>query len=220
LLSINWGFYIWAVQENHIVDASLGYFITPLINILLGMIFLRERLRRIQIIAVILAAIGVTYFTIQFGSFPVIALILALSFGLYGLIRKKAPLNSTNGLSLETLMLFLPAAAYIVFLQSNSRGHWGQGSLTNTIFLSFAGVVTTIPLLLFGAAARRVTLVSLGIMQYVSPSLQFIMGVLVYHEPFSRQRLIGFGIIWIASILYAVDSVLGSLKKKPAVSQR
>lgn len=219
LLGINWGLYIWAVQANRIVDASLGYFITPLINIALGLVVLKEKLRTFQVFAVILAAVGVMYFTVQFGSLPFIALALAFSFGLYGLIRKKAPLNSLDGLSLETLTLFLPALSYLVFLQSSGKGHWAHDPLMNTMLLTLSGAVTAIPLLLFGASARRVTLASVGIMQYLSPSLQFLIGVLIYHEPFSIQRLIGFIIIWIASLLYTIDSVRFSLKTGQATIQ-
>lgn len=213
LLSINWSLYIWSVQINRVLDASLGYFITPLVNIVLGLLFLKERLNRAQTISVLLASTGVVYLTIQFGTIPWIALILALSFGFYGLIRKKASFNSVDGLSIETLMLFLPALGYLIFLQHNSQGHWIQGSVTTTLLLTAAGITTSLPLLLFGSAARRVTLTSIGIMQYLSPTLQFLIGLWVFGEPFSLYRLIGFVFIWAASSIYIFDSFKGHITK-------
>ncbi|MBN1478878.1 EamA family transporter RarD [candidate division KSB1 bacterium] len=207
LISFNWLTYIWAVNNGFIVEASLGYFINPLINVLLGVLFLKERLRLGQTLAIILAAIGVLYLTFNYGTFPWIALILAFSFGFYGLLRKTAYLGSLEGLSVETGFLFIPALAAIIYYAKSGQAAFGQGDLTSFL-LVFSGAITAIPLALFSAAARRVTLVALGLLQYIAPTLQFLIGVFLYGEPFNRSRFWGFCIIWAALCIYTTEGIV------------
>ncbi len=208
LLSINWFLYIWAVNSGHIVETSLGYFINPLVNVLLGVVFLRERLRPWQGVAIAIALGGVTYLTANYGVLPWIALTLAGTFGLYGLLRKTAPLESLPGLTLETLLLFPSALAYLLYLEWIGRAAFGHAGATTTLLLIGAGGATALPLLLFAAGARRITLVSLGILQYIAPTTQFLIGVFVYDEPLTQARLIGFSLIWLALAIYTVDGAL------------
>jgi len=207
LLSINWLVYVWAVNAGFIVETSLGYFINPLVNVVLGVIFLRERLRLWQWIPVGVATLGVLYLTISYGSLPWIGLTLAFSFGTYGLLKKTAPLSSIHGLTLETGFLFLPALAYLLFLGFMGQGAFPHGSALETFLLVFTGIATGIPLLLFGAAARLIPLSTLGFIQYLAPTLQFLIGVFVYHEVFSSERMIGFGLIWFALVIYSIDGL-------------
>lgn len=210
MLSGNWLTYIWAVASGHVLESSLGYFITPLINIILGRLVLGERLRPVQGLAVGLAFAGVAWLTFTVGSLPWIALVLALSFGVYGLLRKTAHLGSIEGLSLESLLMLLPAAGYLVWLELAGRAHLGHDStMVNTMLLA-SGAVTAIPLLLFGAGARRLTLATLGVVQYISPTLQFLLGVFLYHEPFDAHRLIGFVLIWLALAVYSAEGLARS----------
>lgn len=208
LLSINWGLYIWGVNNGYIVETSLGYFINPLVNVLLGMIFLGERLRRWQMAAIGLALAGVLYLTFAYGRPPYIALVLAFSFGTYGLLKKQGRLASAEGLTLETATLFVPAAVYLIWLQATGQAAFGTAGTLTTALLAGAGVATAVPLLLFASGARSVTLTTLGILQYVAPTLQFLLGVLVYREPFDRTRLWGFVMIWIALLIYSGESLL------------
>lgn len=208
LLSINWFTYMWAVQHNHIVDSSLGYFITPLVNVMLGMIFLRERLRPWQSIAVGVAVLGVLYLTVSAATLPWVGLTLAFSFGSYALLRKIAPLNSLEGLSLETLLLCVPAVLYVLTLEAHGVSHFGHAGATTTLLLVFTGVITAVPLLLFAAGARLIALSTLGILQYVAPTIQLIIGVVVYGEAFTQTRMVGFGLIWAALLLFALEGVL------------
>ena len=214
LLAINWFTYIWAVNAGYVVEASLGYFINPLINFLLGVIFLGEKLRGGQVAAVAFAVLGVVYLTVSYGSLPWISLLLAFTFGLYGLIKKTAQLESMHGFSLETMVLFLPALGYLLYRQTAGVGAFlYQGTIT-TLLLILAGPITSIPLLLFGYSARRVPLSMLGFIQYIAPTLQFMLGVFVYHEPFPLSRLVGFSIIWLALLIYTMESVVNNRKPK------
>ncbi len=208
ILALNWGVYIWAVSAGHIVDASLGYFINPLFSVLLGVLFLGERLRLWQWIAIGTASGGVIFLTLGLGAFPWIALTLAITFGFYGLLRKTAPLGALEGLSLETAVLFLPALAYLVYLELADAASFGHTGATTSILLALAGVVTALPLLWFIYGARRVTLTTVGILQYIAPTLQFILGVLVYKESFSTTRLVGFSVIWLALLIYSFEGVV------------
>jgi chloramphenicol-sensitive protein RarD len=208
LLTLNWFVYIWAVNQGRVVESSLGYFINPLVNVLLGVLFLRERLRMWQGVAIALALCGVLYLTVNYGSLPWIALTLAGSFGLYGLLRKTAPLNSLEGLTLETLLLFLPALAYLLFQETNGVSAFGHAGLLTTLLLAFSGAATALPLLLFAAGARSITMTTLGILQYIAPTLQFLLGVLVYHEPLTLARLAGYCLIWLALAVYTADGLL------------
>ncbi|MBI4731761.1 MAG: EamA family transporter RarD [Chloroflexi bacterium] len=202
LIGVNWLTYVWAVNAGYIVETSLGYFINPLLNVLLGVVFLRERLRRFQWLPVVMAAVGVTYLTVVYGRLPWIALTLAFSFGIYGLVKKTAPLGSLFGLSLETGILFLPALGWLVFSEVSGQGAFLHAGAGSDLLLVGAGLVTTVPLLMFASAAQRIPLSLLGIIQYVAPTLQFLLGVLVFKEPFSHSQLIGFGIVWAALILF------------------
>jgi len=205
LLSINWITYIWSVNNGHVVDASLGYFMTPLVSVALGYTVLKERLRRLQWIALGLAVLGVVWLTMQAGRLPWIALVLASSFGVYGLLRKVAVLGPLEGLTLETLILAPPAALAVFWLASHGQAAFPTGDTATDWWLVGVGPTTAAPLLLFAAGARRLSLVTLGVLQYLSPTLQFMLGVWVFHEPFAPARLVGFGLIWAALILYTVD---------------
>lgn len=219
LLGINWFVYIWGVNAGYIVETSLGYFINPLVNVLLGYLILKERLRPAQWLALSVALGGVLYLTLSYGSFPWIALTLAFSFGTYGLIRKTAALNSAEGLFLETAVLFLPAFGFLLLQERSGAGSFGHLSPTTTLLLMGAGVVTSVPLLLFASGARRITMTSLGLLQYIAPTLQFLIGVLIYDEEFGPARVVGFGLIWLALVLYSAESLIhrrGAVANKPA----
>ena len=206
LLSTNWLVYIYAVVSGHVLDASLGYFINPLVNVLLGVLVLKERLRPVQWAAVGLAAAGVAWLTVDAGHLPWVALVLACSFALYGLIRKTATLGALEGLTLETLMLaplVLPALLWVSLASGGAlaRGDWALNG-----WLLLLGPLTALPLLLFGAAARRLSLATVGLVQYLSPSLQFGLGVWVFNEPMQLRRLAGFVLIWAGLALYSADA--------------
>lgn len=205
LLSANWLTYIWAVTHEHVIDASLGYFITPLVNVLLGFTVLHERLRPVQWTAVALAAAGVLWLAVQGGQVPWIALVLACTFGGYGLLRKTAALGALEGLALETMLLAPAAFALLLWgLWQGSGGFPSPSGLTNALLIGI-GPVTAIPLLLFAAGARRITLSTLGILQYLAPSIQFVLGLWLFHEPFSAARMVGFCLIWLALAIYSAE---------------
>lgn len=208
LIGANWLTYVWAVNAGFIVETSLGYFINPLISVLLGVLFLRERLRPWQWLPVGVAAAGVLYLTLAYRSLPWIALILAISFGLYGLVKKLAPLGSVQGLALETGLLLLPALLYLLAAERAGEGALlGAEPLTAALLVG-TGLVTTVPLLLFGSAAQRIPLAIVGILQYIAPTLQFLLGVLVYREPFALTQLVGFGLVWASLALFAIEGAL------------
>lgn len=207
MLTLNWVIYIWSVNAGQIIDATLGYFITPLVNVLFGLM-LGERLRLGQWTAVALAASGVAWLTFSAGQLPWIGLGLAASFGLYGLLRKTAALGALEGLSIETLIIFPVALGFLLIPGSGSSHSMGGASLTITLLLMAAGPVTAIPLLLFAHGARRIPLSVLGILQYIGPTIQFLLGVWLYHEPFGGNKLIGFSIIWSALALYSAEGLL------------
>jgi chloramphenicol-sensitive protein RarD len=208
LLAANWLVYIFGINSGQVVETSLGYFINPLFSVALGMIFLGEKLRPIQWLPIGLATAGVIYLTIQVGTLPWIALALAFTFGFYGLLKKIAPLGALHGLTLETTILFLPALGYLLYAESQGNAAFGHASWSVTLLLALTGVVTAIPLLLFAAAARAVPLYMIGILQYIAPTGQFLLGVLVFGEAFTSARLVGFSIIWFALLLYSVESYL------------
>lgn len=207
LLSGNWGIYIWAVNAGHIVEASLGYFITPLINVLFGFAFLGERLRPLQWTAVAIATAAVAWLTWQNGAPPWISLALAATFGGYGLMRKTAQIGALEGLTLETLLLFPVAVLYLSVDALAGHSHFAHAPFGLQLLLALSGPVTAIPLLLFGAAARRIPLSMLGLIQYATPTLQLLTGVLIYGEPFGQVRALGYGAIWIALALYSLEGV-------------
>ena len=205
LLSGNWLTYVWAVQNQHVVDASLGYFILPLVNVALGFVFLHERPRPGQWLAVAVAAAGVLWLAVQTGRVPWIALVLALSFGFYGLLRKVATLGALEGLALETLVLAPVAVVALGVWASQGQGALVHGDAATVGWLLVAGPLTAVPLLLFAAGARRIPLATMGILQYISPSLQFALGVWLFREPFEPARLVGFVLIWTALLVYSVE---------------
>ncbi|MEX5745659.1 EamA family transporter RarD [Massilia sp. X63] len=208
LLSANWLVYIWAVKNGHVIEASLGYFINPLVNIMFGYLLLKERMRPAQWAAIALAALGVGWLTWQSGTVPWIALFLAASFGGYGLLRKTAALGALEGLSFETMVLFPFAAAYVGWLTLNGANAFLNAPLDSTrILLIMAGPITAIPLLLFATGARQIPLSILGLLQYLSPTIQFLLGVWLFHEAFSSDRLVGFLMIWAALALFAGEGL-------------
>ena len=206
LLSANWLTYIWAVSNGHVVDASLGYFITPLVNVALGYSLLGERPRRAQWVALALAAAGVAWLTASAGRLPWIGLVIGVSFGAYGLLRKVAVLGALEGLTLETLILAPAALAAMAWWWAASATSFPAPDLAANAWLVGLGPTTTVPLLLFSFAARRLPLTTLGLLQYLSPSIQFVLGVWLFHEAFTPARLVGFACIWVALVLYSSDT--------------
>jgi chloramphenicol-sensitive protein RarD len=217
LLSDNWFTYIWAVNSGHVVEASLGYFINPLFNVLLGSLVLRERLRPTQWGAVALAAGGVAWLTWQGGSLPWIALLLAATFGLYGLLRKTASLGALEGLTLETLLLFPLAAIGLMVFAAHGQNSFAVASTATQWLLAASGPITAIPLLLFATGARRISLSLLGLLQYIGPTLQLLLGVWLYHEPFGGARVVGFGLIWSGLAVYSLEGLWQAWAKKQAI---
>ena len=203
MLSINWFTFIFAVASGRLVEASLGYFINPLVSVLLGMIFLRERLRRWQAVGLLLAAAGVAYLAWARGQPPWLSLILAGSFGLYALLRKTAPVGSMAGLTIETAILFVPALLIIGLRQSSQQPPYDLATYGT---LMLAGIVTAVPLLMFASAARRLRLATIGFIQYLTPTCQFLLAVLAFGEPFAGAELLSFGLIWAALLVYSWDS--------------
>jgi chloramphenicol-sensitive protein RarD len=217
LIGINWLTYVWAIGADFIVETSLGYYINPLFSVLLGVIFLREKMRLFQWAAIGLAAVGVVYLTFVYGELPWIALTLAITFGLYGLVKKIAPLNSFHGLTLETGILFLPALSFLIYSEYAGTGAFFHSDFRTDLMLLGAGVVTVLPLLLFSAGARRIPLTTIGILQYMNPTMQFLLGVFVYHEPFNQQRLIGFAIVWIALLVFGAEGLIALYKNRQEI---
>lgn len=214
LLSCNWFIYIWAVNNGHVVESSLGYFINPLFNVLLGSMILSERLRPVQWTAVAIAAAGVAWLTWQSGALPWIALLLATTFALYGLLRKTAALGALEGLTLETLLLFPLAFGYLLMQANEGQNHFAAASTGTQLLLAASGPVTAIPLLLFASGARRIPLSLLGLLQYIGPTLQLLLGVWLYHEPFGGARLAGFALIWSALAVYTAEGLWQNWKAK------
>lgn len=206
LIATNWLIYVWAVNAGFIVETSLGYFINPLVNVLLGVLVLKEKLRPTQWIPIGLSAVGVLYLTISHGSLPWISLGLAFSFGFYGLVKKTTPLQPVEGMSMETGILFIPALAWLIFANHNQTGVFLHTSLSTNLLLIGAGLVTITPLLLFAFTVKRIPLSLIGILQFIAPTLQFLIGVVVYKEPFSSSQMVGFAIIWTALIIFTVES--------------
>lgn len=219
LIQINWSVYIYAVNQNRIVESSLGYFINPLVNVLLGVFFFRERPRTWQWIAIAIATAGVTYLTFDYGHLPWIALGLAFSFAFYGLLKKVASLPALEGLFLETFFLAIPLSIYLLMLNQSGQGTFGHTTWQINLLLIFAGVVTAVPLLLFSAGAKLVPLTLLGILQYTAPTIQFILGIVVYNEPFSQSQLIGFSFIWVALIIFTLESTAERRRLQLALRQ-
>ena len=207
LIALNWYLFIYAVAVDRVLETSLGYFITPLVNVVLGVAVFGERLRPAQWLAVALAAAGVVYLTYAYGTLPWVALGLAASFGGYGLVKKTAPLGPMHGLTLETGVLFLPAVAGVIATRSDDGWLLGHDLGTYALMVG-GGFITTLPLLLFAAAVRRVPLSVVGLLQYISPSIQFLLGVFVLHEPFSSAQLVGFGLVWSALVVFSAHGLV------------
>lgn len=203
----NWLLYIWAINNNHLLEASLGYFINPLVNVLLGMMFLGERFRRMQWVAVVLAFIGVSYQIWVYGSVPMIALGLSLSFALYGLLRKRIGVEAQTGMLIETLWLLPVAAIYLFFIADTATSHLPANPWSLNLMLMSAGIITTIPLLFFTAAATRLKLSTLGFFQYLGPTLMFILAVAVYGESVTTSQLVTFGFIWAGLLCFVADAL-------------
>ena len=207
LIAFNWGLYIWAVNAGHVVETSLGYFINPLLSVLLGVLVLGERLRRIQWLAVAIAALGVAWLTWQAGRLPWIALGLSVSFGLYGLARKLFRVEPVAGIGMESLYLLLPALGWLLWAETGHGGSFFSGGVAPMVMvlLVLAGVVSALPLIAFTYGVQRIPLSTVGLMQYIGPTLQLLTGVLVFGEPFGQAQLIGFACIWVALAIFAVD---------------
>ncbi|ASB88844.1 EamA family transporter RarD [Bacillus sonorensis] len=205
LITINWYVYIWAVNHGFILEASLGYYINPLVSILLGIVFLKEKLSRMQAAAVLIAAAGVLISAFQYGSVPYIALILAFSFGLYGLAKKRTSLTSAVGLTLETMLIAPVALIYLLFFSGQGHSQAASMSIGTMALLFMAGVLTAIPLLLFAEGAKKLPLYQVGILQYIAPTITLFLGVFVYHEPFSSAKAFTFSCIWAALILFTLS---------------
>jgi chloramphenicol-sensitive protein RarD len=218
LIGFNWSLYIWAVNAGHVVESSLGYFINPLLNVVLGVAFLHERLSRAQWVSVALASVGVAWLTVQFGQPPWIAICLALSFALYGLLRKLLAIDAVAGLGVENLYLLAPALAVVAWGEAHGQGGffdaWGAG-LDSLLILG--GALTALPLIGFAYAVRRVPLSAVGLLQYIAPTLQFMCGVFVFHEAFDQDRLVGFACIWAALLIFAADGLWRSRRPVPVV---
>ncbi|HEY8371877.1 MAG TPA: EamA family transporter RarD [Pseudonocardiaceae bacterium] len=219
LIAVNWGTYIYGVNSDQVVETALGYFINPLVSVLLGVLVLRERLRRAQLVALVVAGAAVVVLTIDYGRVPVIALTLAFTFGGYGLIKKLIPLDSLSSLTAESTVLGPLAVGYVVWLEATGAGTFTDAGVGHVLLMIATGPVTTVPLLLFGAAARRVPLVTIGLLQYLTPTLQFAWGVLVNHEPMPPSRWIGFGLVWIGLVVFATDGVRAARRSRRATGE-
>ncbi|MEE8215693.1 MAG: EamA family transporter RarD [Acidiferrobacterales bacterium] len=218
LVSTNWLIFIWSIQNDRLLEASLGYYINPLVNVLLGTVFLRERLNRWQIVAVALAAAGVMNLVLGYGKFPWVALTLAFSFGFYGLLRKKAGMDAILGLTVETLLLVPAALLFLGWLAFQGSAAFAHAGAKTDVLLIFAGVITAVPLVCFLRAARRLQLTTVGLMQYLAPTLNLLLAVLAYYEPFTTAHLITFVCIWIALAIYSFDAFFARHRERAAHS--
>lgn len=214
VITFNWGTYIYGVNTGQVVETSLGYFINPLVTVLLGVVVLGERLRRPQWLAVAIATVAVGVLTVDYGRVPWIALVLAFSFATYGLLKKKANVGAVESLAVETGVLLLPMSAYLVVLQLSGAATFGHEGVGHAVLLAGSGVVTAIPLLFFGAAAIRVPLTQLGLLQYLAPTLQLAIGVLLYDEPMPAVRLLGFALVWTALVVFTADTLAASRRRQ------
>ncbi|PXX98783.1 EamA family transporter RarD [Marinifilum breve] len=214
LIGGNWGLFIYAVNINQIVEASLGYYINPIVNVLLGMIILKERLNTLKTIALIIASISVIYLTIDYGRFPWIAIILAGSFGFYGLVKKTAGIEAIPALTVETFILAPIAAGFIFWKLFDHSGALFSGNISTDAYLMLTGIVTTLPLYWFAKGAQRIPLSAIGFMQYIGPTLMLLIGVFVYDEAFRKEQIIAFSLIWFALVLYTISMIRGTRHKK------
>ncbi len=209
VITINWGTFIYGVTHDKVIETSLGYFINPLVTVLLGVFVLRETLRRAQWAAVAIGAVAVVILTVDYGRLPYVALTVAFSFATYGFLKKKAQLGAVEALGAETLLLTPIALTYLGVLEANGTLSFGHEGVPNALLLAGTGIITAIPLLLFGGAATRLRLTSIGLLQYLAPVLQFIFGLLLFHEPMGTARWVGFVLVWIALVIFTVDVLSG-----------
>ncbi|MBY3154067.1 EamA family transporter RarD [Rhizobium laguerreae] len=210
LITVNWGTYVWAIGAGHSLDAALGYFINPLFSIFLGAVFLKEKLQPLQIAAIALAALAVAILALDSGGIPWVALTLAISWGFYALLRKTLPLGPNQGFFLEVLILSGPALLYILYLEFGGQGHLYRTGLSDTILLLGCGVITAVPLMIYANGAKLLKLSTIGIMQYIAPTMIFLIAVFVFHEPFGTARMIAFPLIWAGLFLYSWSMLKGS----------
>ena len=207
VITFNWGGYIWGVNNGRVVETSLGYFINPLVTVLMGVLILGEHLRRLQWIAMAIALVAVIVLAVDYGRPPWIALLLAFSFGTYGLLKKQAGVGAVESITVETLVLTPVALAYVVWLTSTDGSSFGSHGLGHAALFTTTGLITAVPLMLFGAAAIRVSMVSLGLLQYLAPTIQFALGILVFHEAMPASRWIGFALVWLALVIFTVEAL-------------
>ncbi|MBY5815202.1 EamA family transporter RarD [Rhizobium leguminosarum] len=210
LITVNWGTYVWAIGAGHSLDAALGYFINPLFSIFLGAVFLKEKLQPLQIAAIALAALAVAILALDSGGIPWVALTLAVSWGFYALLRKTLPLGPNQGFFLEVLILSGPALLYILYLEFGGQGHLYRTGLADTTLLLGCGVITAVPLMIYANGAKLLKLSTIGIMQYIAPTMIFLIAVFVFHEPFGTARMIAFPLIWAGLFLYSWSMLKGS----------
>jgi chloramphenicol-sensitive protein RarD len=207
LIAVNWGTYIWGVNNHHVVETSLGYFINPLVTVLMGVVLLGERLRRLQWIALGIALVAVLALTIEYGRPPWIALVLAFSFGSYGLAKKKANAGAVESLAVETMVLAPLALAYIAWLTVTGASNFADHGTGHAVLLASAGIITAVPLICFGGAATRVSMTTIGLLQYVTPTIQFAIGVFLYGEPMPAMRWAGFALVWVALVIFTAETL-------------
>ena len=210
LITVNWSIYVWAIAVDRTVETALGYYINPLVNVLVGALLLGERLNRLQIVAVALAAIAVIVLTVEGGKLPWVSLALAFSFAAYGFFRKTLPIGPSQGFLLEVLILSVPSLAYVVWLALAGEGHFASGNTTDTLLFMGSGIVTAVPLLLFAFGARLLRLSTIGIMQYIAPTIVFLIAVFIFGEPFDTTQAIAFGLIWAALAIYTWSMLAAS----------
>lgn len=219
VIAVNWGIYIYGVNSGHVVETSLGYFINPLLTVALGVLVLGEHLRWVQWLAVGLGSVAVVVLTIDYGRLPWIALLLAASFGTYGLVKKTVGMGPVESLTVETSALFVPALVFLVVLQASGRSTFLTEGPAHAALLAATGVVTAVPLLAFGGSANRVPLTWLGIMQYLTPAMQFMLGILVFHEAMPPSRWIGFGLVWLGLLVISVDSIWSARRRATPLAE-
>ena len=217
LISINWGVFIWASISGQILDSSLGYYITPLVSVALGVLVFNERLRTMQWFALVIAACAVLYLVTAHGKIPIVAFILSISFGIYGYVKKLAGVDAIESLAIETAVLTPFALGYLGFLTLQGTNTFTSEGTSHALWLISSGIVTAVPLLLFGAAAIRIPLSTLGILQYVGPTMQFIVGLWIFHEPMPKERLFGFALTWLALVILTIDSLRHSARQSSKV---
>ena len=213
LISVNWGIYVWAIGSGHALDAALGYYINPLFSIFLGAVLLGERMGRLQMAAIALAVVAVGILTWEAGRLPVIALGLTLSWGFYAYLKRRLPIGPNQGFTLEVLILLIPALAYVGWLQMQGAGHFLKGVASDNALLLGCGIVTAVPLMIYANGAKRLTLSTIAIMQYIAPTMIFLTAVFVFGEPFSGVKLVAFGLIWVALVIYSLPLLAGRLSR-------